>query len=185
MEYFKNLFFRPISLILKNAMNLNFYYEVYFSSNFSLKLSPMWMNKKRNDDKSITTSQKISEIFWVSLCPPSSPDLNFLDFEIWNVLENKTNATSHPNIGSLKTAIEEEWNKMSEQYILKACKTFQTCLKTTIDKMVDILSEFNVLCISSYFVVYSLKFYFCFIMDGWLVGWLDFCRLFNAKYIFM
>ena len=37
------------------------------------------------------------------------------------VLENKTNATSHPNIGSLKTAIEKEWNKMSEEFILKAC----------------------------------------------------------------
>ena len=28
------------------------------------------------------------------------------------VLENKTNATSHLNIGSFKTAIEEEWNKI-------------------------------------------------------------------------
>ena len=33
-----------------------------------------------------------------------------LDYAIWSILENKTNATSHPNIGSLKT-IEEEWNK--------------------------------------------------------------------------
>ena len=28
-------------------------------------------------------------------------------YTIWVVLENKTNATSHPNIGSLKTAIKE------------------------------------------------------------------------------
>ncbi len=40
-----------------------------------------------------------------------SPDLNPLDYAIWGVLENKTNATSHPNIGS---SIEEEWNKMSK-----------------------------------------------------------------------
>ena len=33
-----------------------------------------------------------------------------------------TNTTSHPNISSLKTAIKEEWNKMSEEFILKACK---------------------------------------------------------------
>ena len=32
------------------------------------------------------------------------------------VLENETNATSHLNIG-----FEEEWNKMSEEFILKAC----------------------------------------------------------------
>ena len=33
-----------------------------------------------------------------------SPDLNRLDYAIWGVLENKTNVTSHPNIGLLKTA---------------------------------------------------------------------------------
>ena len=37
-----------------------------------------------------------------------SPDINPLDYAICGVLENKTNATPHPNIGSLKTAIKEE-----------------------------------------------------------------------------
>ena len=50
-----------------------------------------------------------------------SPDLNPLDYTIWDVLKKKTNATSHLNIGSLKTTTEEEWNKMSEEFILKAC----------------------------------------------------------------
>ena len=40
-------------------------------------------------------------------------------------LENQTNANSHPNIGLLKTAIEEEWNKMSEEFIWKVCKSFR------------------------------------------------------------
>ena len=31
------------------------------------------------------------------------------------------NATSHPNIDSLKTATEKEWNKMPEEFILKVC----------------------------------------------------------------
>ena len=52
------------------------------------------------------------------------PDHNHLDYALWGILENKTHATSHLNIGSLKTAIEEEWNKMSEEFILKACKSF-------------------------------------------------------------
>ena len=68
--------------------------------------------------------KKISETIGVYLQPPSSPDHNPLDYTIWGVLEYKTNATSHPNIGSFKTAVEEEWNKMSEQFILKACKSF-------------------------------------------------------------
>ena len=35
----------------------------------------------------------------------SNPDLTPFDYAILGVLENKTNATSHPNIGSLKTVI--------------------------------------------------------------------------------
>ena len=37
-----------------------------------------------------------------------SPDFNTFDYTTWGVLENKTNATSHQNIGSLKTIIEGE-----------------------------------------------------------------------------
>ena len=44
---------------------------------------------------------------------------------MWGVLENKTNTTSDLNIGLLKTAIEEEWNKMSEEFILKTYKSFR------------------------------------------------------------
>ena len=73
------------------------------------------------------------------------------------ILENKTNTTSHPNIGSLKTAIEKEWNKMSEEFILKACKLFQKHIDTIIEKTVAILSKFTILCLSSYFVVYFFK----------------------------
>ena len=46
-------------------------------------------------------------------------DLNLIDYAVWGVLENKINPTSHPNIGPLKT-IEREWNKISEEFILKA-----------------------------------------------------------------
>ena len=63
-----------------------------------------------------------------------SLDLNPLDYAIWDILENKTNVTSHPNIDSLKTAIEKEWNKMSEEFILKACKSFQRCVDAIIKK---------------------------------------------------
>ena len=49
-----------------------------------------------------------------------SPDLNPLDYAIWGILENQTNATSHPNIGLLKSAIEEELNKISAEFNLKA-----------------------------------------------------------------
>ena len=64
-----------------------------------------------------------------------SPDHNpTLDYATWGVLENKTNATSHPSIGSLKIAIEEEWNKMSKEFLLKACKSFRRRVDTIIEK---------------------------------------------------
>ena len=90
--------------------------------------------------------------------PPSSPDPNPLDYAIWGVLENKTNTTSHPNIVSLKTAIEEEWYEMSKEFILKGCKSFQRRVDTIIEKKrATILSKFTVLRQSSYFIVYFLE----------------------------
>ena len=78
------------------------------------------------------TRQKISEIIGVSLWPPSSPYVNLLHYAISDVLEKKqkTNATSHLNIGLLKPAIVDEWNKMPEEFILKACKSFRRCVDT-------------------------------------------------------
>ena len=69
-----------------------------------------------------------------------------LDIEI---LENKTNATSHPNIGSLKTAVVEEWNKMSEEFILKTDKSFRRRVDAVIKKTTIILRKFTFLCLSS------------------------------------
>ena len=87
-----------------------------------------------------------------------SPNHHPLDYAIWNILENKTNATSHLNIGSLKTAIEKKWNKMSEEFILKACKSFRRNVDTIIEKKMEaILSKFTVLCLSSYFVDHFFK----------------------------
>ena len=65
-----------------------------------------------------------------------SPDLNSLDYAIWDILENKTNAASHSNIGSLKSDIDEEWNKMSEEFILKACKSFRRRFEKKIEKKI-------------------------------------------------
>ena len=61
----------------------------------------------------------------------SSPDPNPVDYTIWDILGNRTNATK---IGSFQTIIEEEWNKISEEIILKACKLFQRHIDTIIEK---------------------------------------------------
>ena len=81
-----------------------------------------------------------------------NPDHNPFDYVIWGALENK--CYSYPNLGSLKTAIGEEWKKMSEEFILKASKSFGKCVDTIIEKeMVAILSKLTVLCL--FYFVYS------------------------------
>ena len=62
----------------------------------------LWFGLLRNQAK------KMSETIVISLRPPSSLDLDLLDYVIWDILENKMNTTSHPNIGLLKSATEEE-----------------------------------------------------------------------------
>ena len=44
---------------------------------------------------------------WSFLWTPLSPDLNSLDYAIWDVLEKKNKCNFPSNINSLKTAIEE------------------------------------------------------------------------------
>ena len=51
-------------------------------------------------------SNKNSEIIGVSLLLPLSQDLNPLAYALRGFLENKTNVTSHPNIGFFNTSIE-------------------------------------------------------------------------------
>ena len=48
--------------------------------------------------------------------------------------KQKTNAIFHPNIVLFKKDFEEEWNKMSEKFILKACKSFRKGADTIIEK---------------------------------------------------
>ena len=38
------------------------------------------------------------------------------------------------NIGSHKTAVEEEWNRIFKEFILKAYKSFRRCVDTIIEK---------------------------------------------------
>ena len=75
------------------------------------------------------TASELTPISYLSisffLWFPSNSDHNPLNCTIWGVLATKTNATSHPTIDSLKNAMEAEWNKISEEFIFKACKSFR------------------------------------------------------------
>ena len=53
--------------------------------------------------------------------PPSSPDLNPLDYFIWSYVENITNMTSHNTKASLITAIRQVFAKLPLALVEKAC----------------------------------------------------------------
>ena len=57
---------------------------------------------------------------------------------IWGVLVNKTNTTSHP----LKTAILEEWNKPSEEFM---CVCVFVCIC-----FLSVIIAINYVCLSVY-----------------------------------
>ena len=75
-------------------------------------------------------SRKLSEISDVSLWPPSNLDLISLYYAIWGLLQNKTNATSYSNIGSLKIAIEKKQIEINKEFIFQASKSFKRRVDT-------------------------------------------------------
>ena len=53
--------------------------------------------------------------FWPKeLWPPSSPDLDPMDFAIWSILESKACSSNHTNIGILKNRLKACWDEVSE-----------------------------------------------------------------------
>lgn len=64
--------------------------------------------------------------FWSkALWPPNSPNLNPLDFFVWQHVETKASATPHKSVSALKAAVTTAWMKMSEEDVQKACGSFR------------------------------------------------------------
>ncbi len=59
-----------------------------------------------------------SEGFWPkSIWPPSSPNLNPLDFSIWTLIQERACATPSPSVDVLKARVKADWAKLSKHYI--------------------------------------------------------------------
>ena len=64
--------------------------------------------------------------FWrKEMWPPQSPDLNPLDYSVWSVLQDEVQATSHPNLESLKARTVAACEALEAAYIVKTCKGFR------------------------------------------------------------
>ena len=64
--------------------------------------------------------------------PPSSPDLNPLDYFVWSYIENITNMTSHNTKASLIAAIRQVFAKLPLALVEKACSQFRIRIKAVI-----------------------------------------------------
>ena len=64
--------------------------------------------------------------------PPSSPDLNPLDFSLWAILEAKACAKEHTNLEALKRSLIKAWESIPEEQVRTACAGFQDKLKKVV-----------------------------------------------------
>ena len=115
-----------------------------------------WLKKKYPDEKFIFQqdgvpghTSKVTQAFltcnipfWpAGLWPPSSPDLNSLDYRIWTHVDGKACAKPHRNVESLKRSITKVWNDMSTDFVIRMCKAFRPRLQKYINAGGDIFSE--------------------------------------------
>ena len=66
--------------------------------------------------------------------PPSSPDLNPLDYSIWGILEARVNSTRHTSLDSLKAKLLREWDLLSMDMVRTAIDAWPKRLKALIRK---------------------------------------------------
>ena len=69
-----------------------------------------------------------SKEFW----PPSSPDLNPLDYYVWGVVERESNKHGHSTVASLRQAIIDSCANTDRQHLINACKRFRARIEAVI-----------------------------------------------------
>ena len=71
--------------------------------------------------------------FWSKdVWPPSSPDLNPLDFFVWGAAERETNRSPHNTKQSLITSIMEVFAKFSREAVVTACSRVRSRLEEVV-----------------------------------------------------
>ena len=64
--------------------------------------------------------------------PPSSPDLNPMDYFFWGVLENQINQCPHTTKASLIASVKEQCISIDREMVKKACESFRTRIECVI-----------------------------------------------------
>eukprot|EP00095_Tigriopus_kingsejongensis_P000684 snap_masked-scaffold340_size202118-processed-gene-1.17 protein:Tk00684 transcript:snap_masked-scaffold340_size202118-processed-gene-1.17-mRNA-1 annotation:"hypothetical protein AND_000720" len=70
-----------------------------------------------------------SDGFWSKeVWPPSSPNLNPLDYSIWGHVESRACANHDSNTNTLRQSVEAVWRDMTADYVKSACQAFRSRL---------------------------------------------------------
>ena len=65
--------------------------------------------------------------------PPSSPDLNPMDYFVWGYLEAHTNRRAHTTKASLINSIKENCSSLDRAMVAKACASFRGHVEAVIE----------------------------------------------------
>ena len=65
--------------------------------------------------------------------PSSSPDLNVCDYWLFGVIEGQSNVSPHPNVNSLKAAIQRAFRNLDPDEIKRSCSRFRQRISKIID----------------------------------------------------
>ena len=77
--------------------------------------------------------KECSDFVSFSHWPPSSPDLNPLEYFVWSYVENITNMTSHNTKASLIAAIRRVFAELPPALVEKVCSQFQIRIEVVIE----------------------------------------------------
>lgn len=73
--------------------------------------------------------------------PPHSPDLNPMDYGIWQALSQKVYANHNRNIDELKRNITRCWNQLSRRYISSVVRQFRRRLELVVQQQGGIIEH--------------------------------------------
>ena len=94
--------------------------------------------------------------FWSKeLWPPSSPDLNPMDFGVWSLLEQKACVISHKNTDALKRALLKCWDEIDAETLRATCAQVPTRLGHVIRAKggyINILAMDNNQCVFAFYL---------------------------------
>ena len=78
-------------------------------------------------------AQNLHDHVTPNMWPPSSPDLNPMDYYVWGVVEKETNKRPHSTKESLKATILHVMGILQEEPLILACSRFRNRLEAVIE----------------------------------------------------